>query len=330
MPRRLALLCVVSLSLPLVTVEAARAAGTSRPQSARYAVSSISPTWFDAQRGRSVPVKVYYPANRSQRWPVVIFSSGLGRSRDDCAYLGRHWASCGYVVVHVQHQGSDEQVRKGSLRPRRELQQAFYSPRNTRDRPLDVIFVIDRLEQMQRAGAAPGSLCDLTRIGVAGHDFGAQTALALAGAVLPGHIAFVEPRVKAVVAMGAPVPLGQVPLGLAFGDVALPCLHITGTADDSIVATTKAYQRRLPFDHARSANQYLITLHGADHMTYAGHLRAVNGAQDTAFQRLIAECSATFWDAYLKTDADAITWLAGESFDQYLGGAGRVERKLIP
>ena len=339
MPHRLATLFVVLLSTPLMTVEAAApvadlragdAARASGLRSVRYAVSSISPTWFDAQRGRGVPVKIYYPADRSERWPVVVFSTGLGRSRDDCAYLGRHWASCGYVAVHVQHKGSDEGVRKGNPRPRKELQRAFYSPQNIRDRPLDVIFVIDRLEQMQDAGTVPGSLCDLTRIGVAGHDFGAQTALALAGAVLPGQLTFGEPRVKAVVAMGAPVPLGQVPLGLAYGDVTLPCLHITGTDDDSIVATTKAHQRRLPFDHACDADQYLITFHGADHMTYAGHLRAANGAQDAAFQRLIAECSAVFWDAYLKDSPSAKTWLAEKSFGRYLGSAGRVEKKLIP
>ena len=67
----------------------------------------------------------------SEQFPVIVFSTGLGRSRDDCAYLGRHWASCGYVSVHVQHKGSDEEVRQGSLRPRKELQRAFYAPKTS-------------------------------------------------------------------------------------------------------------------------------------------------------------------------------------------------------
>ena len=196
---------------------------------------------------------------------------------------------------------------------------------------MDIIFVIDQLEQMQRDGVdARQTGCDLTRIGVAGHDFGAQTVLALAGQVLPGQIAFAEPRVKAVVAMSSPVPLGQVPLDVAYGDIALPCLHITGTADNSIVATTQAYQRRLPFDHTSGADQYLVTFYGADHMTYSGHLRAANGAHDAMFQRLIAECSAVFWDAYLKDDAGAKAWLAGRGLKAHLGAAGRVEKKLAP
>ena len=124
---------------------------------------------------------------------------------------------------------------------------------------------------------------------------------------------------QAVVAMSSPVPLGQVPLSVAYNGVSLPCLHITGTADNSIVGTTQAYQRRLPFDHVSAADQYLITLNGADHMTYSGHIRAANGEYDAMFQRLIAESSAAFWDAYLKQSRSAKTWLAGNGARSPLG-----------
>jgi predicted dienelactone hydrolase len=299
------------------------------PPAVRYSVAITDKSWFDVQRGRTIPARIYYPANVAERFPVVVFSTGLGRSRDDCAYLGRHWAGCGYVSVFVQHPGSDEAAR-GGVRPRKELQRAFYDPNNIRNRPLDMTFVIDRLEQMARDGSSLGERLDMTRIGASGHDFGAQTVLALAGQVLPGRISLGDARVKAVVAMSSPVPLGQVPLAEAYGGVSLPCLHITGTADNSIVGTTQASQRRLPFDYVSAADQYLITLNGADHMTYSGHIRAANGAYDAMFQRLIAESSAAFWDAYLKRRDAAKTWLAGKGLEAHLGTAGRVERKLIP
>ena len=203
---------------------------------------------------------------------MIIFSTGLGRSKDDCSYLGRHWASCGYVAVHVQHKGSDNEAARG-LRTKKELHQAFYDPSNIRNRPIDIIFVIDQLDQLSREGSPVGSRLDMDRIGVSGHDFGAQTAMAIAGQVLPGRIAFAEHRVKAVVAMSAPVPLGQVPLPLAYGDISLPCLYITGTADNSIVATTTAPQRRLPFDYSARADEYLVTFYGADHLMYSGGRR---------------------------------------------------------
>lgn len=297
------------------------------PVTTRYAVTTVDVNWLDSQRGRAVPARIYYPTAVGQRFPVILFSPGLGHSRDDCAYLGLHWAACGYVSVHVQHPGSDEAAKRG-LRPRKELQEAFYDSDNIRNRPLDLIFAIDRLTRLARKDSAPGNLIDITRIGASGHDFGAQTVLALAGQVLPGRITFTEPRLRAVVAMSAPVPLGQVPLGVAYDGVSLPCMHITGTADNSIVATTTAPQRRVPFDRISGVDQYLITLNGADHLTYSGHTRSRNSAGDAMFHQLIAECSTVFWDAYLKDDRPAKEWLAGKGMADHVGAAGRVEKKL--
>ena len=230
MNSRWTLLIAAVLSLPLVTSQVSQTpaepyvvsafnastahgspAADSRP--ARYSVSVVDYAWFDSGRGRTIPARVYYPDDNSERFPVIIFSTGLGRSKDDCSYLGRHWASCGYVAVHVQHKGSDNDAQRG-LRPKKELQQAFYDPSNIRNRPMDVIFVINQLDQLSHDGSPVGGRLDLDRIGVSGHDFGAQTAMALAGQVLPGQIAFAEHRVKAVVAMSAPVPLGTSPLAV--------------------------------------------------------------------------------------------------------------------
>jgi predicted dienelactone hydrolase len=293
-----------------------------------HGVVSMAANWFDPERGRVVPVRIYYPVESDRLWPTIIFSTGLGRSRDDCSYLGWHWASCGYVAVHVQHPGSDIAVRRQTLRPRKELEKSLFAPDNIRNRPLDLIFVIDQLERLQRAGHAPANRCDLNRIGAAGHDFGAQSAMALAGEVLPGHLSFCEPRVKAILAMSSPVPLGQVPLELAFGEIAVPCLHITGTADNSIVGTTTASQRRLPFDYINGADQYLITLFGADHRTCSGHVLTARAHHDAAFHRLIAATSTVFWDAYLNGAPAARKWLAGGGLTAYIGDAGCAEEKL--
>jgi predicted dienelactone hydrolase len=314
----------ISTSTPAATVKVCAAVDSS-PNLRTIAISDL--TWFDASRGRNVPVRMYFPSDGSERCPVVVFSTGLGCNRDDCGYLGRRWAGAGYVAVHVQHPGSDKEVRRG-VRSKRELHDAFYNPANIRNRPLDLIFVIDQLERLAKSDAAPGNRFDVERIGAAGHDFGAQTALALAGQVLPGRLSFPDRRVKAVVAMGEPVPLGQIPLDVAYAGVTTPCLHVTGTADNSIVATTTASQRRLPFDHARGADQYLVTFFGLDHLTYSGHARKADGASDAMFHRLIAETSIAFWDAYLKGDADAKASLHADGLAARVGSAGRVEKKI--
>ena len=60
----------------------------------------------DAGRGRELPIKVYYPLE-SGRYPLIIFSHGLGGSKEDYEYLGRYWASRGYVSIHPQHPASE-------------------------------------------------------------------------------------------------------------------------------------------------------------------------------------------------------------------------------
>jgi predicted dienelactone hydrolase len=61
----------------------------------KYAVETISYDWQDKTRDRDVPVKLYFPKSGAGPFPVIIFSHGLGGSRDGYEYLGRHWASHG-------------------------------------------------------------------------------------------------------------------------------------------------------------------------------------------------------------------------------------------
>jgi predicted dienelactone hydrolase len=45
----------------------------------------------DAKRSRDIPVRVYLPQDKAPA-AVVLFSHGLGGTRQGCAYLGNHWA----------------------------------------------------------------------------------------------------------------------------------------------------------------------------------------------------------------------------------------------
>src|SRR4051794_3085103 len=83
------------------------AATAYQPHANPVRVTSVTTEWTDAKRNRKVPAKIYFPASLPAASPVVIFSHGLGGSREDYAYLGQYWASCGYITVHLQHLGSD-------------------------------------------------------------------------------------------------------------------------------------------------------------------------------------------------------------------------------
>lgn len=289
--------------------------------------------WTDAGRKRNVPVKIYYPHDDSggkPPWPVIIFSHGLGGSRETYGYLGAYWAAHGYVSVHLQHPGSDETVIKDSAEPWRDLRRAAMKPESIVNRPLDGKFAIDRLKALNDDPAFPlhGKL-DLSRIGVAGHSFGAYVTMALAGqSFMNGRdvAPFKDNRIKAGLALSTPVAGTGRDKDILYAPIRIPIFHMTGTTDDSPIGETTAAQRRLPFDHTKNAPAYLVTLADGDHMIFAGRRIGPEQPNDAAVQALICKSSTAFWDAWLKGDAKAKEWLEGGAFAAELGKLGQFEQ----
>lgn len=286
--------------------------------------------WRDAARDREVPAKFYLPKDGAGPFPIIIFSHGLGGSRDGYEYLGRHWAGCGYVSVHLQHHGSDDAVWKGveSAGRARAMREATTNLANTTNRPKDVSFAIDQLIELNGDPSSPlkGRL-DTKRIGVAGHSFGGFTTMAVAGQVFPmANLA--DPRVKAAIQMSAPVarPAAR---ERAYAGITTPVFHMTGTRDDSPIGETKAAERRIPFDRMTAAETCLVIFKDGDHMIFSGREQpdAERKGQDAVFQELICAGSTAFWDAWLKGDAAARAWLMDGGFARRLGGEGTFETK---
>jgi predicted dienelactone hydrolase len=310
--------------------EGTRPAQPWSPTGALYSVRVFTIAWYDQQRNRPLPTTIYSPDDRGP-FPVIIFSHGLGRSPQDYAYLGRCWAGRGYVAVFLQHNGSDDAVWHGTMRPKKALRDALEDPSNDVNRRRDIRFAIDQLEQMQTEATPVGKRLDMTRLALAGNDFGAQTVMEIAGQALRGQGACPDPRVCALLAMSPPAPTAQVSPTSAYEHIHAPSLYLTGTEDDGWVGTTRADQRRLPFDYGQGADRFLITLIGADHMVYAGHKVELGKAQkDAVYQRLISLSSVAFWDAYLKADPEAKAWLNSGRLVRVLGTTARFEMKLQP
>ncbi len=300
-----------------------------------YAVEIIRYDWLDPKRERKLPVKIYFPKTGDGPFPVVIFSHGLGGSREGYEYLGRHWASHGYVSVHVQHLGSDNAVwqNAGAADAMENMRKSAANLENATNRPLDVSFAIDQMEKMNRENGPLKKRLDLNRIGVAGHSFGAFTTLAIAGEtfVAPGgrERSMGDARVKAAIPMSSPVPIVKARLDPAFTTIKIPCLHMTGTKDSSPIGNTTPEERRLPFDHTNGADQFLVTFKDGDHMIFSGRGRMRGGEKDEHFQMYIRMSSVAFWDGYLKGDAQGKAWLTGDGFEKVLGGDGAFEKKLV-
>jgi predicted dienelactone hydrolase len=296
------------------------------------AVATLDCDWQDGRRNRPVPARIYYPKDAAGPFPVIIFSHGLGGSREGYAYLGQHWASYGYVSVHIQHPGSDTAVWKDKPRPM-ESMKAAANVDNAIQRPLDVRFAIDQMEKLSREPGPLKGRLDLGHIGVAGHSFGANTTLLVIGQRLPGPEgdakALRDPRIRAAIPMSSPAPQVKNRLDEAFASIAVPCLHMTGTLDFSPIGATMPKDRRIPFDHIKGVDQYLVTFKGGDHMVFSDTKRPLGeNKKDAIFHDMIRMSSVAFWDAYLKDDPAARRWLADGGFETTLDGEGKLEKKL--
>lgn len=295
-----------------------------------HEIAVVKLDWKDQKRDREVPVTIYAPKAGSPL-PVIIFSHGLGGTRDGYGYIGRHWASHGYVSVHLQHHGSDDAVWKGSKEPLVEMKKAVKNIANSVNRALDVRFALDELERLNRDDAVFKGRLDLSRGGVTGHSFGGWTTQAVAGQVfvLPAkEMSLGDPRVKAAVIMSPSPAPGKMAQDKAFGSVKVPCLHLTGTKDDGVgVTEVKASERRMPFDSMTKSDQYLMIFKDGDHMIYANvRGKGPRGPRDERFLDLIRMSTTAFWDAYLCNDAAAKAWLNNDLVRE-LAADGSFERK---
>jgi predicted dienelactone hydrolase len=291
--------------------------------SPRFRVSHQLARWHDPARGRAIPVKVYCP-EADGAFPVIVYSHGLGGTRQSGAAWGRHWAGHGYLCVHLQHSGSDDAALR-ALDGAHPDPASLMHRENWMVRAQDVSFALDELARRTEPGREWHGRADLDRIGLAGHSFGAGTVLAVCGQRIEGVRP--DPRVRAGIALCPAVVRGG-DLAARYGGIALPLLHITGTRDDSPISDLKAHQRRIPFDHMPGPDKHLLVLEGADHMAFNGHVRRGETAEvDRVAHRAIRAVTMAFWDAYLQGDAAARRWLAAAATASEIRGHGSFESK---
>jgi predicted dienelactone hydrolase len=289
-----------------------------QPPNPQLGVSVVDIELFDAERERRVPLRVYLPATGNDL-PVIIFSHGLGSSRAGYQYLGKAWAGQGSIVIHVEHVGSAAGL---SLL---KLYRASYDTEVWKNRPLDISFVLNMLDRKEPALKAVWERADLTRVGAAGHSFGAQTVLNAAGVLTdfkdgPKNYGSRDDRIDALVILSVPALFGS-KTPASFTSVNVPALHMSGTADESPAFETELCHKRIPFDWIWGPPQYFVNMEGAVHRSFAGEEEA-DGPEIEHYHAMIIEFTAAFWDATLRDDARAKEWL-----DRVVVPRATVERK---
>ena len=268
----------------------------------------------DKARERGIPLRVYFPADRTPA-PVVLFSHGLGGSREGNAYMGRHWAGRGYLVVFVQHPGSDTSVWQNTpLGERMAALKQAASLQNFLLRVQDVASVLDQLGGWnQTDGHALAGRIDLKQVGMSGHSFGAVTTQAVSGqGLLLGRTTYTDSRIQAAIAFSPSSPrLGSAKR--AFGAVHIPWMLMTGTRDLAVIGKADLESRLAVYPALPPGGKYELVLDRAEHSAFTE--RALPGDAETRnpnHHRVILALSTAFWDAWLRQDAGARAWLDGD------------------
>ncbi len=134
---------------------------------------------------QSAAVQDAEPRVGHRPFPLVVFSHGKGSLRLQSTFFTVYLASHGYVVVSPDHQGDQlvDLLREGEVEISSTLESFF-------DRPKDVTFILDHLEDLPEDDFLHGMI-DMEHVGATGHSFGALTSMRVAGedvridAVLP-------------------------------------------------------------------------------------------------------------------------------------------------
>jgi predicted dienelactone hydrolase len=293
-------------------------------------VQSSLQEWHNPDRNNeAMPVKLYYPKTGGP-WPIVVVSHGLGGSREGLAYIGKYWASQGYVSVHLQHVGSDQSIFRNGMKGVTAAANWEQLLRRTQD----VKFALNQLEKENADEKSPlYRKLDLDQIAIAGHSFGAITAQVMCGErVGPRQADLSDPRIKAgIIFSPSPPKIGEVKKG--FSQISIPLFHWTGTNDDAQIAgDTKPPDRRKPFDAIDTSDQYLVILTNGDHMVFNGQpfANARSRPNDPAWHALIEHGTTAYLDAYLRNDSKARQYLQDGGFEKEATKLGTFEKKLKP
>ena len=266
----------------------------------------------DPARGRRVATRVYAPA-ATGRHPVVIFSHGFSSDLNSFTNTARYWAEHGYVVLHPTHAdsinfpdetvdpaeadtirrtiagratGVDEETRKKFVRA---LDNPFY----LNSRLKDLSFIVRCLQGEGTLDERVVARADLGRLAIAGHSYGAYTALVVAGARLTRDCeAIRDPLLRkfsaalAVSAQGA----GRMSLSNAsFAGIRVPLFSITGSKDIGAAGETPEW-RQQGFRDSPPGDRFAADVSGFGHVDFdPPEGDPVRGAQGDELRRMQLE-----------------------------------------
>jgi dienelactone hydrolase len=266
-------------------------------QNLNQKVQELSFDWLDQRRGRVVPALLFKPTQLQKAKALIVFSHGLGGSKERYAYLGQYWASQGYASLHLQHDGSDRKVWSGNrlLLPFRLMDAADETEALARVQ--DVKFALDQILASDYAADF-----DAQNIIMAGHSYGANTSMLLSGAQVKQKdvlISLKDSRIKAAILISAPPFYNDQPLDQVLSDVTIPTLHITTTEDEiKVPGYYSAPKDRFELYYAMASSYKVLAVFSAgSHNIFSGWRRDSDSAPQ---QQVIKAATQALSSAFIE------------------------------
>jgi predicted dienelactone hydrolase len=314
-----------------------------------YATETIDQTLHDAKRNKDLPIRIVVPKSGGP-FPVIVFSHGAGGSGQNYFGLTGFWASHGYVVIQPTHNDSvalrREQGEPLPSGPRELVEEYLFNYQDWIDRVRDVTLVMDSLVELEKRLPELKGKLDQKRIGVGGHSYGAFTTQMIGGVTLdipgqPKAQSFGDARPLALLLLS---PQGKSANGLtenSWKTMTRPMMTMSGSNDSGVMGQL-ANWRRDPFTYSPAGDKYLVWIEGAFHMSFTGALaqpQTASGPRGMLFSRMgqgtdqkavfdyVKVASIAFWDAYLKGEPKAKTYLTSDTLVKYSNQTVSVDRK---
>jgi len=314
-----------------------------------FAVETIDQTLHDANRNKDLPIRIAVPKTGGP-FPVIVFSHGAGGSGQNYFGLTGFWASHGYVVIQPTHNDSLALRRENGeplpSGPRQLVEEYLFNSEDWIERVRDITLVMDSLGDLEKRLPQLKEKLDQKRIGVGGHSYGAFTTQMIGGVTLdipgqPKAQSFGDARPRALLLLS---PQGKSANGLTENSWKLmtrPTMSMSGSNDSGVMGQLADW-RRDPFTYSPAGDKYLVWIDGAFHMSFTGALaqsqtgqsprgmlfsRLSQGTDQKAVFDYVKVASIAFWDAYLKGEPKAKTYLRSDTLVKYSNLTVKVDRK---
>ncbi len=306
---------LISLLFPVAAIAGQADVGQAyKPKAGPYPVGvkgSVMLPFPDLEKDLSLRISFPVSTNKTELYPVVIFSHGGRCSRDRYTDFAEHWASHGYIVIQPAHMDS-------SSIPLPKIRGMQMMNESVRTRRLDMRFILDAFGEIQKLVPEIDGRLDAERVAASGHSLGGGTAMSVTGLVMEDRREGVQfgmndERFDALLLITNPGNSPMMPDD-PWRMVSLPTFVATGTNDfSSLVRHIKKNQSiyKFPDDAAFSEtpNHYLFI---DDMNHYLGGLickELEDDKPDYEAATVINGVSTAFLDAYLKDSERALEFL---------------------